>query len=193
MDNADGAKHLAKGNRRQQCLGWRTGLSPAAYRQLSNRICAQLTTFLAAQLLPGSTVLAYSPHRQEPDIRLLLNNSTYRWALPRCLPDRQLSWHYWQPGDTLQIGSYGILEPEPSLPLAADAAALLVPALAMDRRGYRLGYGGGYFDRLLATPGWAQVLTVGVTFGATFVAELETDEWDYPLGSICTEFDCWMV
>lgn len=176
--------------RRQQCLQWRTGLLPREHRQLSDRICDHLTTFLAAQVPAGSTVLAYYPHRQEPDIRSLLSNSTYRWALPRCLPDRQLAWYYWQSGDPLLIGSYGISEPDPSLPLVTSAAALLIPALAMDRRGYRLGYGGGYFDRLLATSSWAGILSIGVTFAATFLKELEIDAWDYPLAAVCTELDC---
>ncbi len=176
---------MDKRARRQQSLQWRAALPAETHLQLSDRICQHLRTFLPQHLPMGAPVLAYYPHRQEPDIRSLLASADFRWALPRCLPDRQLAWHYWQAGDPLLIGSYGIPEPDPELPLVTAGSALLIPALAMDPQGYRLGYGGGYFDRLLATQKIG--LTVGITFSALLVDRLEIDHWDYPLGAICTE------
>lgn len=176
---------MDKGQRRQQFLQWRAALSAELYGQLSDGLCQQLWTFLTQRLPVGARVLAYYPHRQEPDIRSLLAQPDFRWALPRCLPDRQLAWHAWQAGDPLCTGSYGLLEPDSALPVVTGGDALLIPAVAMDRRGYRLGYGGGYFDRLLATQ--AMGLTVGITFGALLVDRLEIDHWDYPLAAICTE------
>jgi 5-formyltetrahydrofolate cyclo-ligase len=176
---------MDKRERRQQSLQWRAALTTEVHRQLSERICQHLWTFLTERLPLGSRVLAYYPHRQEPDLRSLLAQPAFRWALPRCLPDHQLAWHDWQAGDPLCTGSYGLLEPDPDLPLATAGNALLIPALAMDRWGYRLGYGGGYFDRLLATQ--AMGLTVGITFADLLVDRLEIDDWDYPLDAICTE------
>lgn len=166
---------------------WRQSLTPAAYNQLSDRLWGQLGSFLAQNLAVGATVLAYYPHHQEPDILPLLHRDIYRWGLPRCLPHQQLAWHQWRGGDPLVVGAYGLLEPDAALPLVEQAAALVIPALAMDRQGYRLGYGGGYFDRLLATPAGQNLLTIGVTFAATWVDRLPRDDWDLPLQVICTE------
>jgi 5-formyltetrahydrofolate cyclo-ligase len=176
---------MDKRQRRQQSLQWRAALPESVHGHLSDRLCQHLLTFLHQHIPLGATVLAYYPHRQEPDIRSLLAAPDFRWALPRCLPDRQLAWHDWQSGDPLVVGSYGIPEPDPDLPLVMSGSALLIPAVAMDRQGYRLGYGGGYFDRLLANQELG--LTVGITFAALLVDRLEIDPWDYPLGAICTE------
>jgi 5-formyltetrahydrofolate cyclo-ligase len=64
---------------------------------------------------------------------------------------------------------------------------LLVPMLGGDRRGYRLGYGAGYYDRLQADPAWATVPSLGICFGAELVERLPVDSWDRPLNGVCTE------
>ena len=84
----------------------------------------------------------------------------------------------WKPGDTLTAGVWGIQEPLPSSP-AVDPDVLLVPLLAFDTRGYRLGYGGGFYDRTLA--GFRtrkRVVAVGVAFDEQRIDAVPTPTYD---------------
>jgi 5,10-methenyltetrahydrofolate synthetase len=65
---------------------------------------------------------------------------------------------------------------------------VFIPALAMDAEGYRLGYGGGYYDRWLASvPTALMPKTIGVTWASTCVPQLPVDPWDVPLNALLTE------
>jgi 5-formyltetrahydrofolate cyclo-ligase len=162
------------------------------YRDCSDRLCVHLQEFLQDQLTVGQTVLAYQPHRQEPDLQGLFARADYRWALPRCLPHRQLAWHLWQPDEALVTNSYGLAEPLATAtsvePIdAGSIGALLIPMVGFDVDGYRLGYGGGYFDRLLASAGWDKILKIGIAFDLAMVPKIPIDPWDLPLPRICTQ------
>jgi 5-formyltetrahydrofolate cyclo-ligase len=174
---------------RRSGLQTRSTMNSTLYQRLNTQILQHLKDFLRAEWTQGATVLAYWPLNQEPDLTGLFGMADYQWGLPRCLPDRRLAWHYWQPEQPLVAGQYGLWEPDPSWPEVSPAAValLLIPAIRMDRRGYRLGYGGGYFDRLLAEPAWAEVFTLGVTFDALVCEALPIADWDLPLGGILTE------
>ena len=180
---------MFKAELRQNLIRSRMALSPELYQEYSDRLCGHLQKFLLGCVPPGQTILAYQPHRQEPDLLKLLAQDNYRWGLPRCLPDRQLAWHLWRPGEPLVNNSYGLAEPlataDPINP--AKIAALLIPMVGFDLEGYRLGYGGGYFDRLLASPEWQRVLTIGVAFDLALVPKIPIDPWDLPLQKIFTE------
>lgn len=111
-------------------------------------------------------------------------------ALPAVVADahegRQLVYLPWSPGQLLHPDSCGIPAPIGPPPLAAaDLALLLVPALAIDRRGIRLGYGGGWYDRLRADPAWRAVPALVVLPAACVVEALPSDPWDVP-------FDGWI-
>jgi 5-formyltetrahydrofolate cyclo-ligase len=95
-----------------------------------------------------------------------------------------LRFHRWAPGDALRDGVFSVREPLPSAPEAVPAL-VIVPLLLWDRRGHRLGYGGGYYDRTLAALPEAQ--TVGYSLAALEVEQLPTERWDVPLGAIVTE------
>ena len=188
---------LAKKTIRQQFLITRQQLSASLHQQLSRQICQHLEKFLDHHLSAEQIALAYYPHRQEPDLTWLLQKSQYQWGLPRCFSakdsgtgnDRQLAWHRWQWGEPLVTNHYGLQEPAAHLPTidVAQVAVLMIPAVAIDQRGYRLGYGGGYFDRLLSQQPWQQVTTIGVVFDYAYVTTLPIEEWDQPLNAICTE------
>jgi 5-formyltetrahydrofolate cyclo-ligase len=91
--------------------------------------------------------------------------------------------------EPMLIGAYGILEPLPELPpIEPDNVDLmLVPAVAIDRSGYRLGYGGGYYDRLRADPLWRKMPTIGIVFDFAYVETLPIEAWDLPIDNVCTE------
>ena len=89
----------------------------------------------------------------------------------------------------LQRGAYGIPEPHPTAPTLEPAQVdlILVPCVACDFRGYRLGYGGGFYDRLLSSGEWASKPTIGIVFEFAYLPQLPIDPWDKMLQSVCTE------
>ncbi len=179
--------NCSKHGLRRQFLQQRQALSPDVWRSQSDRICHQLLN--CAQFIGASRILAYQSHRQEPNLDYLFTNAHKQWGLPRSI-GKDLLWHRWQPSEPLVIGKYDILEPDPkSALLAPDCVDLmLVPAVAVDTRGYRLGYGGGYYDRLRADPLWRKVPTIGIVFDFAYMETIPTEAWDLPLDAVCTEF-----
>lgn len=89
----------------------------------------------------------------------------------------------------MEKGAYGIFEPHPDSPALQpnEIDLILVPAVACDRQGYRLGYGGGFYDRMLSSPEWLAKPTIGIVFEFAYLTELPIDSWDRPLKAICTE------
>ncbi len=130
----------------------------------------------------------YWPVGHEPDWRPLLErwpeSLRQRLALPvvRCEGGvRRLTYGAWHPADPLSADGCGIPAPVAAAPLQADQLALLlVPALAIDQRGIRLGSGGGWYDRLRADPAWRQVPAQAVLPAACVVPSLPADPWDVP-------------
>jgi 5-formyltetrahydrofolate cyclo-ligase len=186
---------------RKSLLQARQAIAPEIWQTKSSQLCSHLRS--SSLFTQAQTVLGYFSTRQEPDLSFLfspekLSTATFpaatptakTWGFPRCVGKR-LTWHIWSPDESLalQIGAYGILEPHPDAPtLAPDQVDLiLVPAIACDTRGYRLGYGGGFYDRLLTLPAWAEKPTIGIVFESTYLPKLPEDEWDRPLKAVCTE------
>lgn len=83
-------------------------------------------------------------------------------------------------------GTYGILEPDPHLPAVSPAEidVAVVPALAFDQDGFRLGYGGGYYDRFLAE---FSGVSVGLAFSDCVTERLPREPFDKPVDTIITE------
>lgn len=110
-----------------------------------------------------------------------------RLALPAVVDSNSpLEFRIWQPGEPLVAGAYGI--PMPEAREILRPSRLVVPLLAWDRSGARLGYGGGYYDRTLAalrTEGdcWA----VGFAYAAQEVERVPRGENDMPLDAVATE------
>ncbi|MFB4296288.1 5-formyltetrahydrofolate cyclo-ligase [Actinomadura sp. NTSP31] len=131
----------------------------------------------------AGTIAAYASIDTEPDTRSLLfalwKRGTYV-LLPRLLPDGDLDWASYEGPDSLAPGPRGCLEPtEPPRGTGAVASAdvVLVPAVAVDRSGMRLGRGGGSYDRALARVGPA-ILTVGLVYDAELVDEVPSEPHD---------------
>ncbi|MCW6034983.1 5-formyltetrahydrofolate cyclo-ligase [Spirulina subsalsa FACHB-351] len=175
-----------KSTLRHQLLGQRKALSQEVWREKSDRLCQHLLASPPFQA--ATTILSYCSFRQEPDLTLLWQQSEKQWGLPRSV-GKSLIWHRWQPSEGLVQGKYGIFEPHPdSTGLSGEEVDLiLVPAVGCDRLGYRLGYGGGFYDRLLADPPWCNIPTIGIIFHFALSPQLPRDSWDRPLQFICTE------
>ena len=142
-----------KARLRRQALDWLATLSSQA------RIAGDEALFRRFLALPQiesvRTVLLYHGMDTEPDtVRLLppLWDIGKQVCLPRCLPGNQMEARLVQRDSTLVRHPYGMLEPGPDCPLIPpdQIDLVLVPGLAFDRSGGRLGRGGGYYDRWLA-------------------------------------------
>lgn len=173
---------------RRSLLKTRQALTKGTWQQQSAQICAHLQTSPLWQ--QAKTVLAYFSIRQEPDLSPLFCLEK-TWGFPRCV-GQALSWHVWSPQDDrlpLELGAFGIPAPSAAAPqiFPETVDLLLVPAVACDRQGYRLGYGGGFYDRLLSDPAWAGKPTIGIVFEFARLPQLPIDSWDRPLDAVCTE------
>ena len=94
--------------------------------------------------------------------------------------------------DVLVKGAFGIMEPDPVFcPLPSGNSwvpeLIVVPALAYDRKGHRLGSGGGYYDRLFASPFMRGAKRLGLSYAFQIYDELPVEPWDIPMHGICTE------
>lgn len=198
---------LNKSALRREILQQRQSLSPAQWQLKSSLICDRLKSITLFQ--EAQTILAYFSFRQEPDLTPLFSLAK-TWAFPRCV-GKSLVWHSWQPGTELKIGKYGIKEPCATATTIDPATAdlILVPTVACNVQGYRLGYGGGFYDRLLSRQavslseglpfkvksplGYSKnnrslnVPTIGILFDFAYGVQLAKDPWDVRLNFICTE------
>ena len=169
---------------RQQILKQRKSLSILQWQSSSQQICQNLRNF--ALFAEADTVLAYFCYRQEPDLSSLFQDK--RWGFPRCV-NNSLIWHLWQPPQILAANKYNILEPLASSEIIQpqEVDLILVPTVACDYQGYRLGYGGGYYDRLLSSSQWENIPTIAIVFDFAYLPQLPTETWDIQLDYICTE------
>lgn len=138
---------------------------------------------------PGTVVAGYCPIGSEIDpmpLLELLARSNAR-ALPCLEEGRALTFRLWSPDMVLTPGRYGI----PSPPLDSPSVLpdiVLVPLLAFDRRGHRLGYGGGHYDATLAAlRAHRRVDAVGLAYEAQEIDRVPDDGWDQVLDAVATE------
>jgi 5-formyltetrahydrofolate cyclo-ligase len=116
----------------------------------------------------------------------LAADTTRRAALPVIeAADAPLRFHAWTPGAAMRTGAHRI--PEPDNDEAIVPELLLIPCVGFDADGFRLGYGGGYYDRTLAHWPAASPFTIGLAYEACRVAHLPRETHDRPLDCIVTE------
>jgi 5-formyltetrahydrofolate cyclo-ligase len=170
---------------RERLIAQRMALSPAVRRAAGERITAQLQEFLAGR--PG-VLGVYWPFRAEFDPRPLIDAavaSSRVVALPVVI-DRKgpLEYRAWKPGEALIAGVWDI--PIPEKREVVSPAMVLAPLVGFDRECYRLGYGGGYFDRTLAFLA-PQPLAIGVGFAFQQIETIHPQSFDIPMDLIVTE------
>ncbi|MCS7058585.1 MAG: 5-formyltetrahydrofolate cyclo-ligase [Meiothermus sp.] len=151
--------------------------------ELSQRVAEHLAGFLEKQGV--GHILLYSAFGSELDPSPLPALYPAQYYLPR-VHARDLEVHPLP--CSLVRHPYGFLEPAPEAPRAApeNLEAVLVPGLAFDPWGRRLGYGQGFYDRFLARLP-PHVLTIGLTPRTLLVPTLPHDPWDVPVGFLATE------
>ena len=172
---------------RQELRARLKALPPAARRESD---AALLKRFLALpQVKRASTLLLYHGMGTEPDTARLLAplwEAGKGVALPRCLPGNQMEARLVQKDTVLVPHPWGMLEPGEDCPLLspADIDLVLVPGLAFDRSGGRLGQGGGFYDRWLA--GFSG-LTVALCREAVLLDQIPREKHDRPVDLVVTE------
>jgi len=129
------------------------------------------------------------PIRNEYDARHLVHRLRQQGAtaaLPVVLaPDTPLIFREWHPGVEMALGKLDIPYPKAGAALAPDT--VLLPMNGFDAQGYRLGYGGGFFDRTLASLRDAKPLVIGVGFELGAVPTIRPQPWDMPMDYVVTE------
>lgn len=145
-------------------------------------LSAHLSSWLQSRGL--RRVLAYRAFGGEVNVDALADQFELFTTRARWRPEPRLTLHPWESA-TLR-NRLGILEPPPDAPYvrAEDIDVVLVPGLAFDRRGVRLGYGGGFYDRLLPT---LKVPFVGVTASGLLLDTLPWEEHDVRVHFLATE------
>lgn len=171
---------------RQQCRETRKALGQEARGIASQAICGQIESWRFFQ--SSSLILTYLPMRGEVDLHTLLERHPDKhWLVPRILPeeDHRMAFHPYDPAHLVRH-AFGMLEPAAYLPEVppGDVELALVPGLAYDRRGWRLGYGGGYFDRFLKN---FMGNSLGVIYQALLLDTVPHSPHDMPVGWVATE------
>ncbi len=172
---------------RQLLLKQRRLIPDEIWQQKSQALCDRLSDWQIFQ--QAQNVLAFTSFRQEPDLSSLWQRFPNKnWGFARCLA-QNLIWHQVSIADfenNMRLGTFGIIEPCHNLPLMdlENIDLILIPAIACDRQGYRLGYGGGYYDRWLPNSIGCKT---GVIFNEFYLDKLPHDPWDVPLEAIVTD------
>lgn len=171
---------------RTAMLQYRRGLPEQFLADASARIRERLQP-----LLTGRTVFAYYPVSGEPDL-LDLHTVTATFALPRITGGQMVFCPVEDPLRDTPDRYRSIPQPAAGAPAAAPDCntIVLVPGTAFDRRGFRLGYGGGFYDRWLEH---FSGLSIGICYGELILDELPAEAHDLPVDRLCSEsgiIDC---
>ncbi|MEQ8285752.1 5-formyltetrahydrofolate cyclo-ligase [Thalassospira sp.] len=171
---------------RRALLGWRAALDAATHEHLSDQIRMHFAAFLKDRA--AATVGFYWPIQNEVDLRPVMENHLEaggRAALP-VVPgkDQPMVFHNWTTDTEMAPGFARI--PEPRDTEKVQVHVLLAPLVGFDPAGYRLGYGGGFFDRTLAALK-RKPLVVGIGFEATRLDDILPHQYDVPVDVVITE------
>jgi 5-formyltetrahydrofolate cyclo-ligase len=178
-----------KAEMRRAALARRAALPASAQALFSERLAREGLALAAHHA--SRIVSAFHPVRDEPDTLALLDKLAARGLLT-ALPvtgqrGEPLVFRRWRPGEPTVPGPMRIPEPAPEAP-AVDPDLLFVPLAAFDRRGHRIGYGAGHYDRTLARlKGLHRIVAVGVAYGVSEVEAVPEEPHDEPLDYILTE------
>jgi 5-formyltetrahydrofolate cyclo-ligase len=185
MNNEGDIAHWRQQERRR-LLTERMAIGEADHRRWSARIAQRLLALIEG--LPGRTIGLYFPVRAEFDPRLMadrLSEQGRLLALPAVIEhEGRLEYRLWNNAAAMSCGTYGIAVPAERRVVHPDV--LLVPLLGFDAANYRLGYGGGYFDRTLAALE-PRAVAVGAGFEAGRIETIFPQAHDVPMEVIATE------
>ena len=136
---------------RKEIIQKRAAMAPAEVKRRGHAMRAHLEQWLSAH--PVRSVFLYKPFRNEPDLTAVIgSNSNLIYALPVVLSSTQMEFFFVDATTTFTANRWGILEPDTREKISHmdENTLVVIPAVAADVNGYRLGYGAGFYDRYLA-------------------------------------------
>jgi 5-formyltetrahydrofolate cyclo-ligase len=180
----------AKERLRREALALRDALPADARKVAAEAIAARA---FPLPITPGIVVSGFMPLKSEINplpLTQKLSELGARLALPRIVGrGSPLSMRAWEFGAPIDRGQWGIREPKADAP-EVDPDVVLVPLLAFDRAGYRIGYGAGYYDMTIKRLRELKAMTaVGVAFAAQEVPEIPKTPRDERLDLVLTEHE----
>lgn len=141
--------------------------------------------------LNAKQVLFYAPLNDEINIDDCINDALMlkkRVALPSCTDNNgNMKFYYISSLDDLKLGHFGVREPDTDMCEEVtdfNNSICVVPGLAFSKKGFRLGYGKGYYDRFLKN---YISISIGLCYNELVLNELPTDEFDIPVNYVITE------
>ena len=180
-----------KGAERQRAFVRRTTAHAAGIDELANEhLYLHLISLAGVNAGTTRVVSAYMPIRTEvsplPTMRRLVSEGHQVCVPVISASGRPLDFAEWSPDETMVAGPFGAVVPA-DLRLV-EPEIVVTPLLAFDRRGYRLGYGGGFYDRTLTElRGRGRGYAVGFAYATQEIDVVPTDDFDAPLDAIVTE------
>jgi 5-formyltetrahydrofolate cyclo-ligase len=174
---------------RRDALARRGQIEPAARAAFSIRLADE--GLRLARLWRPRIVSVFYPLRDEPDTLLLLTalaDAGFATALPVVVGrGSALAFRLWRPGEPTRAGAMSIREPVEDAPIV-EPNLLFVPLACFDRRGHRIGYGAGYYDRTLTyLHAMKPVHAIGVAYGICEIAAVPYETHDQTLDALVTE------
>lgn len=167
----------------------RKGISQDKKHILDSAICKRFLALSSYRY--ADTVLLYAPLKYEIDtleIALDALSKNKRVAYPKCIEGNEMVYHYVSSPEALTSGKYGIMEPSDDLPTYDPASSghtiCVLPAIVYDKKGYRLGYGKGYYDRFLAN---FKGTKAGLIYSDFIIDEIPKGRFDLKSDVIITE------
>ena len=153
--------HRAKQHMRELLIQKRRMLLPEERKSLSESILSQLEQMTCFR--NAKTILLYYPKNNEVDVLPLFKRHKDKTLLLPVTHRKEMTANPFEGNDKMHRGKFGIPEPT-TPPYLGDIDLIIVPAVAFDKRGYRLGRGGGYYDRFLKKQPYATLIGVGYDF-----------------------------
>ena len=181
-------REQVKAELRRRMRALRRAMPQAACAARSAALCERLAQL--PEVVHARVLIGYTAFRKEADAAAVLDEAAAAGktvGLVRVEADGQLGLHAHREADALVENAHGILEPAASAPrIEPDAVdVILVPALAVDTRAQRIGYGGGYYDRLL--PRLPRAFKIVLAYDFQLLAEMPDTPGDAPADCVVTD------
>ena len=182
---------MEKKDIRKNILTIRESLSEEEVKEKSRLICSQLLNMHCFE--QSKWIYGYMPIRNEVDIRPFLQHHLEEGkniALPRVNGDT-MEFYQIASFEDLEEGSFHVLEPKEGCPKAESNGFILVPGVVFDRKGGRIGYGKGFYDKFFASHNQT-FEKIGIAYTIQIIDTIPTTSLDVPLHGLVCEEDLWM-